>query len=68
MATQDIGIVGLGVMGQNLGFNILRNGFSIAGYSRTPEKVQKFPTPPGCKSPPAPNCYSTIFIFFSPAN
>ncbi len=28
----DIGIIGLGVMGQNLALNMERNGFSVAGY------------------------------------
>ena len=28
----DIGIVGLGVMGQSLALNMERNGFSVAGF------------------------------------
>jgi 6-phosphogluconate dehydrogenase len=32
MQTLDIGIVGLGVMGENLALNLHRNGFSVGGY------------------------------------
>ena len=38
----DIGIIGLGVMGQNLARNIARNGFSVAVYNRTTEKMTAF--------------------------
>ncbi|KFI22290.1 NADP-dependent phosphogluconate dehydrogenase [Nitrosococcus oceani] len=34
----DIGIIGLGVMGANLGLNIAEQGFSVVGYDRNPEK------------------------------
>ena len=34
MTTAKIGLIGLGVMGQNLALNIERNGFSIAVYER----------------------------------
>jgi 6-phosphogluconate dehydrogenase len=33
-ATAKIGLIGLGVMGQNLALNIERNGFPIAVYDR----------------------------------
>lgn len=36
----NIGVVGLGVMGQNLALNIERNGFSVAGYDLDPEKLK----------------------------
>ena len=45
MAKQNIGLIGLGVMGQNLVLNMERNGFSIVGYdldqakSKASEKV-----------------------------
>ena len=42
MVLADIGIYGLGVMGFNLGRNIQRNGFKVAVYNRTPERVQAF--------------------------
>jgi len=42
MAKRTIGLVGLAVMGENLALNIANNGFSIAVYNRTTEKVKKF--------------------------
>ncbi len=41
MKQQQFGIVGLGVMGQNLARNVERNGFSVAGMDRDPVKVQQ---------------------------
>jgi 6-phosphogluconate dehydrogenase len=38
---QQFGVVGLGVMGQNLARNIERNGFSVAGLDLDPAKVQQ---------------------------
>ena len=38
----QIGLIGLGVMGQNLALNIERNGFPIAVYDREPPVLQKF--------------------------
>ncbi len=37
-----VGLIGLGVMGENLALNIERNGFSIAVYNRTQEKTDAF--------------------------
>jgi 6-phosphogluconate dehydrogenase len=37
-----VGLIGLGVMGENLALNIERNGFPIAIYNRTTEKVDEF--------------------------
>ncbi len=37
-----IGLVGLGVMGENLALNIERNGFTIAVYNRSHDKVEAF--------------------------
>jgi 6-phosphogluconate dehydrogenase len=34
----NIGVIGLGVMGQNLALNIERNGFQVAGYDLSEEK------------------------------
>jgi 6-phosphogluconate dehydrogenase len=43
MTTQaDIGLVGLGVMGENLVLNIERNGFPIAVFNRTAERTKAF--------------------------
>lgn len=37
-----IGLIGLGVMGENLALNIERNGYPIAIYNRTTSKVDDF--------------------------
>ena len=42
MAKAKIGLIGLGVMGENLALNIERNGFPIAIYNRTTAKVDEF--------------------------
>lgn len=43
MTTQaQVGLIGLGVMGENLALNIERNGFSIAVYNRSHDKVDAF--------------------------
>jgi 6-phosphogluconate dehydrogenase len=41
-AKAQVGLVGLGVMGENLVLNMERNGFSVAVYNRTYEKVEAF--------------------------
>ena len=41
-AKQDIGLVGLAVMGENLALNIADKGFSIAVYNRSTDKVDSF--------------------------
>lgn len=38
----NIGLIGLGVMGQNLALNIERNGYSIAVYDREPPVLDAF--------------------------
>jgi 6-phosphogluconate dehydrogenase len=38
----QVGMIGLAVMGENLAMNIERNGFPIAVYNRSPEKVDDF--------------------------
>jgi 6-phosphogluconate dehydrogenase len=40
--TEDVGLIGLGVMGENLALNIERNGFKIAVYNRTTAKTDEF--------------------------
>ncbi|MGE5598841.1 MAG: NADP-dependent phosphogluconate dehydrogenase [Bacteroidota bacterium] len=37
----DIGVVGLGVMGQNLALNMARNGFTVAGIDLDPRKAEQ---------------------------
>ena len=38
----DIGLIGLAVMGENLALNIEKNGFCVAVYNRTTQKVDNF--------------------------
>ena len=38
----DIGLIGLAVMGENLVLNMERNGYTVAVYNRTVEKVDTF--------------------------
>lgn len=40
--TAKVGLIGLGVMGENLALNIERNGFPIAVYNRSHDKVDAF--------------------------
>ncbi len=42
MAKQHVGIVGLGVMGENLALNIESRGFSVAGFDLDAKKVDDF--------------------------
>jgi 6-phosphogluconate dehydrogenase len=41
-ATNDIGIIGLGVMGSNLALNMADHGFAVAVYNRTEAVTQEF--------------------------
>ncbi|MDI4645945.1 NADP-dependent phosphogluconate dehydrogenase [Cohnella hashimotonis] len=41
MSKQQIGVVGLAVMGKNLALNIESKGFSVAVYNRSPEKTKE---------------------------
>ena len=38
----SIGVIGLAVMGENLVLNMERNGFTVAVFNRTPERVDAF--------------------------
>ncbi len=42
MSKQDIGLIGLAVMGENLVLNMESHGFSVAVYNRTIDKVDNF--------------------------
>jgi 6-phosphogluconate dehydrogenase len=42
MEKTNIGLVGLGVMGQNLVLNMERNGYKVAVFNRTAEKTKLF--------------------------
>jgi 6-phosphogluconate dehydrogenase len=41
VSKQQIGVVGLAVMGKNLALNIESRGFSVAVYNRSPEKTKE---------------------------
>ncbi|WP_199617756.1 NADP-dependent phosphogluconate dehydrogenase [Paenibacillus alkalitolerans] len=41
MAKQQIGVVGLAVMGKNLALNMESKGFSVSVYNRSPEKTKE---------------------------
>ena len=41
MIKQQIGVIGLAVMGRNLALNIAEHGFSVAVYNRSPEKTRE---------------------------
>ncbi|GAB4480374.1 MAG: NADP-dependent phosphogluconate dehydrogenase [Anaerolineales bacterium] len=42
MENYDLGIIGLAVMGQNLALNIERNGYRVAVYNRTTQRMHEF--------------------------
>ena len=42
MTGADIGLIGLGVMGENLALNMESRGYSVAVYNRTPERTGRF--------------------------
>lgn len=42
MLRSDIGIYGLGVMGESIALNLARNGYKVSVYNRTPDKTKKF--------------------------
>ena len=42
MGEKDLGLIGLGVMGQNLALNFQNHGYSVALYNRTERKTHDF--------------------------
>jgi 6-phosphogluconate dehydrogenase len=40
--TQNFGVIGLAVMGENLALNVERNGFPVVVYNRSREKTDRF--------------------------
>ncbi|TYR80228.1 NADP-dependent phosphogluconate dehydrogenase [Priestia megaterium] len=42
MTKQQIGVIGLAVMGKNLALNIESRGYSVSVYNRSPEKTEEF--------------------------
>ena len=41
MSVKQMGVVGLGVMGQNLALNIERNGYAVVGFDLSPETMNR---------------------------
>jgi UDP-N-acetyl-D-mannosaminuronate dehydrogenase len=41
-STFDIGIVGLGVMGTNLGHNFVHHDFAVIGHDRNRDNLERF--------------------------
>ncbi|NLC96740.1 MAG: NADP-dependent phosphogluconate dehydrogenase [Erysipelotrichaceae bacterium] len=41
MNMNDIGVIGLGVMGKNIAINMMNNSFKVAGYNRSYEKTEE---------------------------
>lgn len=50
MQFQQIGVIGLGVMGKNLAFNIESKGFSVSVYNRTREKTDCMKSEAGARN------------------
>jgi len=50
MAKQQIGVIGLAVMGRNLALNIADHGYSVAVYNRSSEKTRELLGEAGSKS------------------
>ncbi|MDR2966026.1 MAG: decarboxylating NADP(+)-dependent phosphogluconate dehydrogenase [Treponema sp.] len=57
MKNNDIGLVGLAVMGENLVLNLESNGYSVAVYNRTTSRVDDFVNGRG-KDKKITGCYS----------
>ena len=57
MTKQQIGLVGLAVMGENLALNIESRGYSVAVFNRTTSKVTRF-IANRCQGKDAVGCYS----------
>jgi 6-phosphogluconate dehydrogenase len=57
MASQaEIGLIGLGVMGQNLALNIADHGFAVAVYNRTAARTEAFAASEQTRSLPIMPC------------
>jgi 6-phosphogluconate dehydrogenase len=57
MASQaDIGLIGLGVMGQNLALNIADHDFEVAVYNRTAARTEAFAASEDARSRPIAPC------------
>ncbi|WP_348265544.1 NAD(P)-binding domain-containing protein, partial [Salmonella enterica] len=41
MSKQEIGVVGMAVMGRNLALNIASRGYTVSVFNRSPEKAEE---------------------------
>ena len=57
MQQASMGLIGLGVMGQNLALNLIDNKATLAVYNRDQEKTKKFIAGEAKDKPVIP-CYS----------
>ncbi|MGD8566488.1 MAG: decarboxylating NADP(+)-dependent phosphogluconate dehydrogenase [Gammaproteobacteria bacterium] len=57
MSQADIGLIGMGVMGQNLALNFVDQGYAVAVYNRTTSKVDDFIEGPASNKP-VTGCHS----------
>ena len=55
-AQAEIGLIGLGVMGQNLALNIAEHGHRVAVYNRTPSRTEEFAASDEAKGFPVTPC------------
>ena len=60
MAKQFIGIVGLGVMGENLALNMESKGFPVAGFDLDSKKVDSFAQKTSGKNAVAAGTLNTV--------
>jgi 6-phosphogluconate dehydrogenase len=56
-ATNDIGLIGLAVMGQNLALNMADHGFHVAVYNRTTATMEEFMKKVQAQEPAAPRMH-----------
>ena len=67
MQKMDIGLVGLGVMGENLALNLERNGFSVCGFDLDTGKRQSFgERTQGLRAQAAPSLAALVDSLHSP--
>ena len=55
-AQAEIGLIGLGVMGQNLALNIADHGYPIAAFNRTSARTEAFAASDEVKGFPLTPC------------
>ena len=55
-ASADVGLIGLGVMGQNLALNIADHGYRIAVYNRTAARTEAFVASEEARRMPLQGC------------